>query len=302
MNVKPIFASRLFVAALFLAILALPTAAIASAPRQGPVYATPSQGGTYATPSQGGTVVYTVQPGDDLFRLALRFGTTVVAIQAANNLPDPSLIFVGQSLAIPLNNRPPTVQPGTAYIVQQGDDLFRLALRFGTTVSAIQAANGITDPNLIFVGQSLVIPTGTGGYGSAAPNYATGTPNPYATPAQAPTLTPTSSIASAAAPTIGAPPSALPNTTSAAAVSIVTSSYRPATITVPVGTTVTWTNNDSIQHTVTSGVPNSPSGLFDSGTLNTGQTFSFTFTSPGTYSYYCRIHGAAMTGTVTVTP
>jgi plastocyanin len=73
-------------------------------------------------------------------------------------------------------------------------------------------------------------------------------------------------------------------------------SFSPASITVAEGTTVTWTNRDAVQHTVTSSTTGFP---FDSGNLNRDQSFSFTFDSTGTYSYYCKLH-AGMTGTVIV--
>jgi plastocyanin len=76
--------------------------------------------------------------------------------------------------------------------------------------------------------------------------------------------------------------------------------YNPSTISAQIGDNVVWTwagNN----HSVTSGVPNTPNGTFDSGIRNTGFTFTFTPTTIGTYPYYCRVHGAMMTGTVTVT-
>jgi plastocyanin len=87
-------------------------------------------------------------------------------------------------------------------------------------------------------------------------------------------------------------------------VSMQSTMYNPQSITVKAGTTVVWRNNETngTQHTVTSGPPNAPSGMFDSGTLSPGQSYQFTFSTPGTFAYYCRIHGAAMTGTVTVTP
>lgn len=78
--------------------------------------------------------------------------------------------------------------------------------------------------------------------------------------------------------------------------------FEPQSISVPVNTTITWTNMDAMPHTATSGTPGSPTGLFNSGTLNEGQTFSFMFTVAGAYPYYCLVHGGAMTGTVTVTP
>ena len=62
-------------------------------------------------------------------------------------------------------------------------------------------------------------------------------------------------------------------------------SFSPASITVPVGTTLTWTNRDDIPHTVVS-----DDQKFKSKALDTDEKFSFTFTEPGTYSYFCSIH------------
>ena len=73
--------------------------------------------------------------------------------------------------------------------------------------------------------------------------------------------------------------------------------YSPADITVVIGmnSTVTWVNQDSVPHTVTA-----TNGLFNSGNLDPGKSFTFTFTLPGTYSYYCIYHSSWMKGTVTV--
>jgi plastocyanin len=71
-------------------------------------------------------------------------------------------------------------------------------------------------------------------------------------------------------------------------------SFIPQNITVPVGTTITWINNGSEDHTVSS-----DTGLF-SGSVSPGKTFSFTFTTPGVFNYHCGIH-PEMIGTVTVT-
>ncbi|MDO8673447.1 MAG: cupredoxin family copper-binding protein [Dehalococcoidia bacterium] len=70
--------------------------------------------------------------------------------------------------------------------------------------------------------------------------------------------------------------------------------FGPKALTVPVGTTVRWTNKDSAAHTVTSG-----KGTFDSGNLAQGQSFTFKFTQAGTYDYVCKIH-SGMTATITV--
>lgn len=75
--------------------------------------------------------------------------------------------------------------------------------------------------------------------------------------------------------------------------------YAPATITVPTGTTVTFTNDDSSPHTATSGTSPTPDGVFDSGTLSKGDSKTVKLTKPGTFAYYCAIH-PFMKATVTV--
>lgn len=75
--------------------------------------------------------------------------------------------------------------------------------------------------------------------------------------------------------------------------------FSPASKTISVGTTLKWTNKDGVNHTVTSGIPGAPSGLFDSGNLSSNGTFSFTFSQVGTFKFYCKIH-SSMTGTITV--
>jgi amicyanin len=72
--------------------------------------------------------------------------------------------------------------------------------------------------------------------------------------------------------------------------------FSAPTVTVKAGTTVTWINHDDDTHTVTSSVD-----TFRSPGLDTDETFSYTFTTPGTYEYYCTLH-PLMTGKVIVTP
>ncbi len=79
-----------------------------------------------------------------------------------------------------------------------------------------------------------------------------------------------------------------------AAVKIDNFVFGPQTITVSVGTTVTWTNSDDIPHTSVS-----TEGVFKSKVLDTDEHFSYTFTKAGTYPYYCTIH-PKMTGKVVV--
>ncbi len=158
----------------------------------------------------GGQVTHTVQAGENLYRIALRYGTTVDAIVQANNITNPNLIVVGQVLIIPVAGAtatpspapttggtviPPvgTATPGAAtptatqppppppsgeivHVVQPGENLFRIALKYNLPTSVVAAYNGIANPNLIFVGQKLRIPSG-----GAAVNVPT--PAPSATQA-----------------------------------------------------------------------------------------------------------------------
>ncbi len=96
-------------------------------------------------------------------------------------------------------------------------------------------------------------------------------------------------LAAASSVTANAEPSA-----AAAAVKIDNFVFGPETLTVPVGTTVTWTNSDDIPHTSVS-----TEGVFKSKVLDTDEKFSYTFTKAGTYPYYCTIH-PKMTGKVVV--
>jgi len=80
------------------------------------------------------------------------------------------------------------------------------------------------------------------------------------------------------------------------AVLIQEAGFGPAMMTVAVGDTVTWTNADSAPHTVSA-----ENGAFESGNLDVGQAFSFTFTAPGTYAYRCDYH-SEMAGTIVVQP
>ena len=83
--------------------------------------------------------------------------------------------------------------------------------------------------------------------------------------------------------------------TGVTSLTIQNSMYQPANVQVPVGTTLSWANQDNVPHSVTF-----KNGLKDSGLLAQGQSFSYTFTTAGTYQYYCTVH-PSMVATVTVT-
>jgi LysM repeat protein len=113
-----------------------------------------------ATPLPTGQVTHVVRRGENMFRIALRYGTTVQAIASANGIANPALIYVGQSLVIPTSGSQPTQPPvgGTTYVVQRGDNLFRIALRYNLNYVHLAQYNGIANPSRIYVGQTLRIP------------------------------------------------------------------------------------------------------------------------------------------------
>jgi len=125
--------------------------------------------------------VHVVSRGDTLYSVARRYGTTVNAIVQANGLRNSNWIYVGQRLVIPGTTTASSYSSsGSVHVVQRGENLFRIALRYGTTVQALASANNLSSTSLIYAGQRLVIP----GRGSAT---ATTSPAPTASSVSAPT-------------------------------------------------------------------------------------------------------------------
>jgi LysM repeat protein len=105
-----------------------------------------------------GSVAYEVRPGDTLTSIAAEHGITVQAILEANDLADPDLIRVGQSIVIP-------GEDGAAdrvHVVAAGETLAQIAARYDSSAGAIAAGNDLSDPDLIRIGQRLRIPAGSG--------------------------------------------------------------------------------------------------------------------------------------------
>jgi len=127
--------------------------------------------------AQGGQVTHVVQPGENLFRIALRYGLTADQVSAANGITDPSRIYVGQTLIIPVSGpaAPPVSaastpdKPAGFHIVQPGENLYRIGLKYGVTAQQIAAANGLSGVNMIFVGQRLTIPAAVSAPPQSAP-------------------------------------------------------------------------------------------------------------------------------------
>ena len=123
------------------------------------------------TASAQGTT-HVVKAAETLATIAQAYGTSVTAIVSANGLASPDLVWVGQRLVIPVQGAAPSsaaaTGTGRSYTVKRGDTLGSIARSFGVSSSAIVKANGITNPDLLYVGQRLVIPGGSSG-GAPAP-------------------------------------------------------------------------------------------------------------------------------------
>ena len=100
---------------------------------------------------------YTVQRGDTLSEIAARFGTTVSELVRLNNIADRDLIYPGQVLIIRESGGSTPPSGSTTYTVQRNDNLTEIAARFGTTVAELVRLNNISNPNLIYPGQVLII-------------------------------------------------------------------------------------------------------------------------------------------------
>ena len=70
--------------------------------------------------------------------------------------------------------------------------------------------------------------------------------------------------------------------------------FPPTTVTIVTGESVTWINDDTMMHFATSGIAPTPDGIFDSGMVNAGESWSYTFDEPGTYDYYCMVHALSL--------
>jgi len=108
---------------------------------------------------------HVVQAGENLYRIGLQYGISWVVLAEANGIANPNRIVVGQVLTIPSeadddDTPTPTPTPGeeTTYIVQPGDNLYRIGRMFNMSWVEIAEANGIVNPNRILVGQELTIP------------------------------------------------------------------------------------------------------------------------------------------------
>lgn len=263
---------------------------------------------------------YTVRRGDNLFRIGARYGVTYHYLAQLNGIYNGNYVWAGQVISVPCgpvqypdfnpnfnpynHNRPapkpvwppyecpwcqpfeipPNCGPTIQYQVQPGDNLFRIAVNNGSTIQWIRTENELWG-KILRPGLLLNVPCQ--GYVTYGPNVWTPTPINgivTATPGPGPTVVPT----------------VVPNDR----IRMNNGQFRPPQRTVSAGTTVFWVNNEPQGgniYTVTSGQPGTPNGVFNSGNILPGGTFQFTFTVPGTYSYFSETD-PNMVGEIVVQP
>jgi LysM repeat protein len=132
---------------------------------------TPEPGATEAPPaapppsSSGQAITHTVRPGDTVYSIARRYGTSVQAISQANNLVNPSQIYVGQKLTIPTSGGSSSVPSGgttgcrVRHTVKRGEWIWQIGRNYGVSPYDIMAANGLSiQTSTIHAGQTLCIP------------------------------------------------------------------------------------------------------------------------------------------------
>ncbi len=149
---------------------------------------------------------YTIRPGDSLGKIASRFGVSAREIAELNQIANPNLIKVNQQIILPPHARnvpaaqssasaprpaasAPAVSagPGTTHTVTSGETLARIGSKYGVSAKRIAEANSIANPNVIRVGQKLVIP-GAAASSTPAVSASAPAPAPLAPPAPAPAM------------------------------------------------------------------------------------------------------------------
>ena len=128
----------------------------------GEVLRIPTNSTTQGEETRGtGDIIYTVQRGDTLSKIAREYNVSVAHIVELNDISNPNLIYPGEKLRITESDvatlSPIPKNSYSTYTVQRGDNLSRIARRFGVTVNYLVSANNIQNPNLIFPGQILIV-------------------------------------------------------------------------------------------------------------------------------------------------
>jgi GH25 family lysozyme M1 (1,4-beta-N-acetylmuramidase) len=116
---------------------------------------------------------YIVQSGDTLSGIAEKYNTTYQVLSSINGISNPNLIYPGQKIVLPSGSSSTegNTSGSSYYIVQSGDTLSGIAEKYGTTTGTLASINNISNPNLIYPGQKIVLPSGSTNSGSSSLYY-----------------------------------------------------------------------------------------------------------------------------------
>lgn len=250
---------------------------------------------------------YTVRRGDDLFRIGVRYGVTYQYLAQLNGIYNPNYIYAGQTISVPCgavpyvpNYRPsnqpyyppyqcpwcqpfdipPNCGPTVQYTVQPGDNLFRIAVTYGSTIQWIRTQNTLWG-KVLRPGVVLNVPCQ--GYVKTYPTLVPLTPgqtNIYVTQTPTNTQAPSQSV-----------------------IHIKGGTIKNVDRNIKVGTTVLWQNDEAETgpaYVVQSMSPGQPD-YFNSGAISPGQSYPHTYNLPGTYPYTL-LTGSPVMGTINVSP
>jgi cell wall-associated NlpC family hydrolase/nucleoid-associated protein YgaU len=137
---------------------------------------------------QASNSIHVVEPGETLSQIAFDAGLDTGSLMYLNDLSDPDLIFVGQTLRLAADNQAPQLAAAAAptpvlHTVAEGETLWRIAQQYGASMDAIAQANGLENPDTVVLGTQLLIPDAAPGAQAPAPESI---PAPTPTPAPAP--------------------------------------------------------------------------------------------------------------------
>ncbi|MBC7242448.1 MAG: LysM peptidoglycan-binding domain-containing protein, partial [Anaerolineae bacterium] len=128
-----------------------------------------------ALPALAQEPVHIVQAGETLSSIAARYGVSAQALAQANQLTNRDWIYVGQRLRIPSQGTSASAgEPAGYHVVSYGESLTAIAWKYGVSVEDLVRANGLPNPNFVFAGQRLVIPSGSAQTASAASTASAG--------------------------------------------------------------------------------------------------------------------------------
>ncbi|MGB8643853.1 MAG: LysM peptidoglycan-binding domain-containing protein [Anaerolineae bacterium] len=238
---------------------------------------------------------YYIRSGDNLFRIGLLYGVSYNYLAQLNGIPDPNLIYAGTSISVPCTGSggggvpvaiPQNCGASQSYTVVPGDNLFRIAYNFKTSLDWVRSANNLYG-RVLRPGMVLTIPCpNTVQYREVPPP--SGDTQPIPPPATA----------------VPPQPGATPTPPQGVQVLIQNRQFSQQVVPVLPGTTVIWTNQDTASHTIV--ILQNGAQVARSPSIPTGGSWWFAFNASGNFDFQfaadATVHGTVQVGNPTSNP